>query len=31
MNKQWSDINKQMQKGINSKATFKSGIKHYSL
>lgn len=26
MNKQWSDINKQMQKEINSKATFKSGI-----
>ena len=26
MNKQWSEINKQMQKEINSKATFKSGI-----
>lgn len=26
MNKQWSDINKQMQKEINSKATFKSEI-----
>ena len=26
MNKQWSETNKQMQKEINSKATFKSGI-----
>ena len=26
MNKQWSEINKQMQKEINSKATFKSRI-----
>ena len=26
MNKQWSEINKQMQKEINSKATFKSEI-----